>query len=168
MSPLVLVAMPFFINNVGIFRFDMLLTWSNLAACYCLFRSLSCRHYYWGFVFANALGLLTKGPVIYLFTIPEALFFAVYFCPSIRQYAVKYLLGIFLSSLSILIWWLPIIFAGQSDLIVEMLTHQVLARATGNISVVKPVWDYLPLLPCIFLPWMAWGPFWTTKKINAY
>jgi len=168
LSPLVLVAMPFFINNVGIFRFDMLLTWSNLAACYCLFRSLSCRYYYWGFIFANAVGLLTKGPVIYLFTIPEAIFFAVYFCPSIGKYAAKYLFAIFLSSLSILIWWIPIILAGQSNLIVDMLTHQVLARATGNISVVKPIWDYLPLLPCIFLPWMAWAPFWTTKKINAY
>lgn len=159
LAPLVLVAMPFFMDSLGLLRFDMLLTFFNVLACYCLVRSASSRGYYWGFVLASGLGLLTKGPVIYIFTVTEVLVFSVYLSNRPTQDAVKLLMGVLLSSLCLLAWWGPMIYQGHADAIHRMLFDQVVSRATGARGPEKPIWDYITLLPCFLLPWMLFGPF---------
>ncbi len=159
LAPLILVAIPFFINNLGLLRFDMMLTLFNIMACYYLTRATSSRSQYWAFILANGLGLLAKGPVIYIFTIPEVLLFCVYFSNRPFHDAIKLLCGVALSAGAFIFWWGPIIYQGKSYLIHKMLFEQVVARATGSQGVVKPFWDYVPLLPCIFLPWILFIPF---------
>ncbi|MES2204330.1 MAG: hypothetical protein V4496_03830 [Pseudomonadota bacterium] len=149
LAPLTLIAMPFFIDNLGILRFDMMLTLFNMMACYYLIRKN-----YGMFVLANGLGLLAKGPVIYLFTIPEVFLYCFYFANRPAHDVVKWLTGIMLSVGALMIWWGPIIYQGKSALIYTMLSEQIFARTTGSKGVVKPIWDYLPLLPCFFLPWI--------------
>lgn len=161
--PLVLIATPFFINNLGILRFDMMLTLFNVMACYFLTKALSSRKYYGLFIVMNGLGLLAKGPVIYIFTIPEALLFCFYFSNRFWQDAIKLLMGILISLSALVIWWGPIIYQGQAILLREMFLEQVVARTTGSAGVVKPMWDYIPLLPCFFLPWMFFVPCWRAK-----
>ncbi len=159
LAPLTLVAMPFFINNLGLLRFDMMLTLFNVMACYYLTRATASRSQYWAFVLANGLGLLAKGPVIYIFTIPEVLLFCVYFSNRPFHDAIKLLGGIILSAGAFVFWWGPIIYQGKYYLIHEMFFEQVVARASGSQGVVKPFWDYVPLLPCLFLPWILFAPF---------
>lgn len=165
LTPLILLAMPFFINNLGILRFDMMLTLFNVMACYHLMRMRSSRGHYWAFVLANGLGLLAKGPVIYMFTLPEVLLFCIYFSYQPWQDAQKLLMGIVLSAGALLVWWGPIIYQGKLHLIDRMLFEQVVARATGSKGVVKPFWDYVPLLPCFFLPWILFAPFLQVRTI---
>ena len=154
LAPLTLVAMPFFINNLGILRFDMMLTLFNVMACYYLIRKN-----YGMFVLANGLGLLAKGPVIYLFTIPEVLLFCFYLSNRPVTDVMKWLMGIVISVGALMIWWGPILYQGKFSLIHTMLSEQILARATGSKGVIKPVWDYIALLPCFFLPWIVLLPF---------
>ncbi len=159
LAPMTLIAMPFFITNLGILRFDMMLTLFNAMACYSLFRMRSSYKYYLLFIVVNGLGLLTKGPVIYIFTVCEALVFCFCFSSSPWRSVIKSLLGILFSLSAITIWWGPIIYYGQAHLIYQMFAEQVVARATGGISVAKPVWTYVSLLPCFFLPWLFFSPF---------
>lgn len=165
LAPLILVAMPFFMDNLGLLRFDMLLTFFNVLAAYCLMRSSVSRGYYWGFVFANGFGLLTKGPVIYIFTATEVILFCVYLSNKPIQDAIKFLTGILLSSVMLLAWWGPMIYQGHINLIHAMLFDQVVSRATGARGPAKPIWDYVSLLPCFFLPWMLFVPFLRARTI---
>lgn len=164
LTPFTLIAMPYFINNLGLLRFDMLLTLFNMMACYYLVRSASAKKYYWLFVLVNGLGLLTKGPVIYIFTVSEVILFCLYFSKQPWREAGRLLLGVGLSLCMLAIWWGPIIAQGKSILLHKMFFEQIVARTNGTISVTKPFWDYIPLLPVFFLPWVLFMPFWRAKN----
>lgn len=162
LAPLILVAMPFFISHLGLLRFDMMLTLFNVMACYYLIRK-----HYGMFILANGLGLLAKGPVIYLFTIPEVLLFCFYLSPQPVYDAIKGLIGIVISLSALMIWWGPMMYQGHAALIQTLLSEQVFARTTGSKGVIKPLWDYLPLLPCFFLPWIFLSSFLRFKTQSA-
>lgn len=159
LAPLTLIAMPFFINNLGILRFDMMLTLFNVMACYYLIGKK-----YGFFILANALGLLAKGPVIYLFTIPEVLLFCFYFSDRLFNDAIKWLMGIVLSAGVLMVWWGPILYQGKFTFIQTLLSEQIVARAIGSKGVTKPFWDYVSLLPCFFLPWILLPSFFRFKS----
>lgn len=162
LAPLTLITMPFFISHLSLLRFDMMLTLFNVMACYYLTRKC-----FWRFVLANGLGLLAKGPVIYLFTIPEICFFCFYFSNRPMSDGVKWFIGIVLSMGALIIWWGPLIYQGHAELIQHLLFDQVFARATGSMGVTKPIWDYMPLLPCFFLPWILLPPFWRHRAASG-
>lgn len=163
--PIILLAMPFFINHLALLRFDMLLTFFNVLACYYLTRMSVSRWAYWGFVLANGLALLTKGPVIYIFTIPEAILFCIYFSNQPLKDIFKLLSSILLSFSLLLVWWGPIIYQKQTQLIYQLLFEQVIGRTTGKHGPQKPFWDYIILLPCFFLPWMLFSPFLRVRSV---
>lgn len=154
LSPLVLISMPFFINQLGLLRFDMMLTLFNVMACYYLIKKR-----YGLFVLSNGLGLLAKGPVIYLFTLPEVFLFCFYLTHQSKQEVIKWLIGIMISMSALMVWWAPLLYQGKFTIIKTVLLEQIVARTMGSMSVAKPIWDYLPLLPCFFLPWIVYPSF---------
>lgn len=109
-----------FVQYVNLIRFDIQLTFCFIMAFYSL-TQIYCNHkikYGWLYSLANVLGILFKGPVILLFTVPAALLgFLMINLPSLNPSKIhqpvklKYLNSlIFFTLLAIgmsLIWFIP-------------------------------------------------------------
>lgn len=171
LAPLVLVCMPFFLSNLGLLRFDMLLTLLNVAAGCCLVQAQTARRYYWYFVLINILGVFAKGPVFYIFTLVESALFFLFFSSSPVKNIIQWWGGALLSLCPLLGYFFGIVYVGASPFLPEgdafyaIFYRQVIARLLGNHNMpVKPWWDYCTLLPCFFLPWMLFTPFLKVKS----
>ncbi|MFQ5674032.1 MAG: phospholipid carrier-dependent glycosyltransferase [Nitrospinales bacterium] len=120
-----------------------------------------------------ALGLLAKGPVIFLFLIPVGL--AV---PRIDQppglsarYGLRWY-GLHLAawlagSLAALCWAVPAGLHGGPEYAEALLWKQTAGRLVHSFAHARPFWWYLALLPLILFPWAFHPPFWRALARQA-
>jgi 4-amino-4-deoxy-L-arabinose transferase-like glycosyltransferase len=109
----------------------------------------------------TTLGLLTKGPVMLLYTVPVA---ACSGCWSRRRLGGSWWLGV-ASSLGggvamAAAWALPAAIAGGGDYARELLWTQTSSRLVAGATDVRPWYWYLVVLPLVLLPWSVWTPLW--------
>jgi 4-amino-4-deoxy-L-arabinose transferase-like glycosyltransferase len=110
---------------------------------------------------AIGLGVLAKGPVILLHTLPVAVL-APWWNPGLawKRWAGGVLAAILLGAAIALAWAIPAGFAGGDEYRRAIFWGQTADRMVQSFAHKRPVWWYLPLLPVMFFPWIVWPGLW--------
>ncbi|MCB1682146.1 MAG: glycosyltransferase family 39 protein [Rhodospirillales bacterium] len=116
------------------------------------------------------IGVLIKGPVVYLYTLLPLLFYP-YWRFENHVITPKKLytgLGIALavSVIPIALWLIPALLQADKDFAYWLIWRQTAGRMEGNFSSshVRPFYFYTMLLPLLFLPWAFFPSFWKNIK----
>ena len=144
--------------------FDMLVTFFALLGLYGLWSAGEGKRSGWlWFGLAIGLGILAKGPVILLHTLPAALL-GPWWSDEARHHGKSWylhLLGAFLFGVGIaLSWAIPAALHGGKDYADAIFWGQTANRMVKSFAHRRAFWWYLPLLPLIFYPWFWWPPVW--------
>lgn len=158
-------SVPFMIYGMLV-MFDFMLCVFVLLSLICLlyFRKERRLRYAVLMGLCMGMGVLTKGPVAYLYVLPVALlapFWAKDFTRPAQWYG-GILAAVVVSALPILFWLVPVLNASDDDFAFWLVWNQTAGRITGNFNAshVRPFWFYLPLLPVVFMPWLFFPTFW--------
>lgn len=113
---------------------------------------------------AIGLGVLAKGPVILLYTLPPALL-APWWArdprpPSWPAWYGGLVAALLLGTTIALAWAIPAAAAGGTEYGEAILWGQTGGRIVGSFAHGRPLWWYLPLLPLLLFPWLLWPPLW--------
>lgn len=110
------------------------------------------------------LGVLTKGPVAYLYVLPVALLAPFWIKDFARpgQWYAAILGAVLVSIIPVLFWLVPVVMESDSDFALWLIWNQTAGRVTGNFNAshARPIWFYLPVIPIIFMPWLFFPAFW--------
>ncbi len=114
------------------------------------------------------LGVLTKGPVAYLYVIFPMIFGPLWqrgTCKASIWYASCFI-SVLLSIIPVLLWLVPVLHQSDSHFAFWLVWEQTAGRVTGNFNDahVRPFWFYLPIVPLIMIPWIFFPRFWTEIK----
>jgi 4-amino-4-deoxy-L-arabinose transferase-like glycosyltransferase len=145
--------------------FDMLMTFFTLAGMLGLVRAWQgdLKRGFGLLGVAIGLGVLAKGPVILLHTLPAALL-APWWMTSQRPALAKWyggiVLAILLGAVIALAWALPAAYAGGPEYRDAIFWGQTAGRMASSFAHRSPWWWYLPLLPLILFPWFVWPVLW--------
>jgi 4-amino-4-deoxy-L-arabinose transferase-like glycosyltransferase len=109
------------------------------------------------------LGILAKGPVIFLHVLPVALLGPWWaLAPPRRGRWTAGLLAAVLMGVGIgLAWALPAAAAGGEAYAARILWGQTAGRVAGSFAHARPLWWYLPWLPVAVLPWSLSRRIWS-------
>lgn len=162
---LMIGSVPFLIYGLLI-MFDITLTVFVLLSLLALlsFAKSGEKKYLLWFAIAIGMGVLTKGPVAWLYVI-----FPILLAPLWLPQAMKplkwyggCLIALLLSTIPVLLWLIPVLSQSSDKFAYWLVWEQTAGRVTGNFSAshARPVWFYLPLLPVMFLPWVFFPSFW--------
>lgn len=113
-------------------------------------------------------GVLTKGPVAYLYVLPFYLLAPVWNKDLTRK-ATWYgsvLLAILVSAIPVLFWLIPVLKESDNHFAFWLLWEQTAGRVTGNFSAshARPFYFYLMLLPAFLIPWIFFPSVWRSFK----
>lgn len=166
---LLLGSVPFLIYSTLV-MFDMTLTAFVLASFLCLLSYAEKRKFRYAFLMGLfiGLGVLTKGPVAYLYVIFPMLLGPLWvnnFTKPVSWYGDCFA-AIFVSIFPVAVWLLPVLAQSDNHFAFWLLWEQTAGRVTGNFSDahVRPFYFYLPLIPLLFAPWVFFPAFWRTLK----
>ncbi|WP_333840618.1 ArnT family glycosyltransferase [Pelomicrobium sp.] len=113
------------------------------------------------------LGILAKGPVALLHLGLPALT-APWWMQENRPPWSRWYLGLAAATLLGLVlaaaWALPAARAGGEAYAQQILWHQTADRMVSAFAHRRPFWWYLPLLPLLLFPWIAWPPLWRSLR----
>lgn len=114
------------------------------------------------------LGVLTKGPVAYLYVLFPALLAPIWisqFTKPISWYG-DLLASIVISALPVSLWLVPVLWQSDNHFAFWLVWEQTAGRVTGNFNAAhsRPFYFYLPLLPIMLAPWMFFPSFWKGLK----
>ena len=104
-------------------------------------------------------GILTKGPVIFVYVLPLVLlhrFQAGWKWRLRAALLAACVLGLALS----LLWVIPAVIHGGDVYKHALLWSQTVDRVGESFSHQRPFWWYLPVLPALLLPWLFYRPAW--------
>jgi 4-amino-4-deoxy-L-arabinose transferase-like glycosyltransferase len=162
-------SVPFLIYSTLI-MFDLTLTVFVLAAFLCLFpykeerrlRDMMLLGLFMG------LGVLTKGPVAYLYVLFPVLL-APWWVSGFTRGGAWYkdvLLAVLVSLVPVGLWVFPVLVQADNHFAFWLLWEQTAGRVAGNFEDAhnRPFYFYLPLLPILFLPWLFFPSFWRFFK----
>ncbi len=110
---------------------------------------------------AMALGILTKGPIVFLHVLPIPMLAPVWATGQSwsRWYGCAF--GSVLLALGLaLLWAVPAAQQGGEKFAEAIFLTQTAGRIVASFAHAQPVWWYLPMLPLLMLPWLAWGATW--------
>ncbi len=114
------------------------------------------------------LGILSKGPVIFVHLLPTALL-APFWGKGIRKsswttYYTVLALAIIVGIILALLWALPAAYSGGKEYKNAILWGQTAHRVVHSFAHNRPIWWYIVLLPIILYPWSLWPPVWRNLK----
>lgn len=113
-------------------------------------------------------GVLAKGPVILVFTLPAALLAPFWLRPRPLQGWGRWYLGalggLLLGAAIALAWAIPAAYSGGEEYGRAIFLGQTTERVTGNMSHGRPVWFYLPMLLAILFPVLLWDRLWAALR----
>ncbi|WP_347252801.1 glycosyltransferase family 39 protein [Dokdonella sp.] len=160
-APLVYMASWVTLTFTTTLMFDTLMTACVLLAAWGLVRADRGSPDGWSLLALGvALGLLTKGPVVFVYVLPVALAHR-YWTARTGQGWYRFLVPcVLVASLPVLIWVYAVAQATGSGHLQELLVDQTMARVSGDIGHGRPFWWYLPWLLLIATPWLFWPAFW--------
>lgn len=165
--PLVLLSLPVWFAYATPFMLDMLQTFFVLTAVcgLTLYRHRDMT----GFIIfgiAAGLGMLLKGPVIFIYTLPLALTIPWWnerYLPGNRFFLASGIItGLFISFMIFAAWLLPVVHTLGMDQVRAAFLHQTADRMADVSAQAhsRTFWWYLPFLPLIFFPWAYRPSFW--------
>ncbi|MEO7558542.1 MAG: glycosyltransferase family 39 protein [Gammaproteobacteria bacterium] len=164
--PLILLGCLLWTFFTTVTLFDMLLT------CFTLLGLLGVVHAWRyggkrGWLLLGAaigLGMLTKGPVILLHTLPVALLAPWWTVDkparSWKSWYAGLLLAILLGIGITLAWAIPAALAGGKAYGHAIFWGQTANRLVESFAHRRQWWWYMPLLPGLLFPWFVWPPLW--------
>lgn len=161
-------SLPFMIYG-SLLMFDMMMTAWTLGAVLCLLKFADTRKYIWVLVYGLCMGLgvLTKGPVIYIYTLLPALL-SPFWLANGNKYRLlpAAFLGLLVSALPVSLWLAPLIRESNGDFLYWLLWKQTAGRMTGSFANVhgRSLFFYLPILPLFIVPWIFFPAFWQNIK----
>lgn len=156
---------PFMIYGTLV-MFDFMMCVFVLLSLICLLRFRQERRLRYMVLMGLCLGLgvLTKGPVAYLYVLPAALLAPFWMMDFIRpvQWYGAIIMAVLISALPVLSWLVPVLQASDSDFAFWLVWNQTAGRVTGNFNAshARPLWFYLPVIPVLFMPWVFFPSFW--------
>lgn len=113
---------------------------------------------------AIGLGVLAKGPIILLHSLPVPLLAPWWMGEqrpaSWRAWYAGVLGALLLGAALALAWALPAALAGGETYARAILWRQTAGRIVESFAHDRPFWWYFPLLPLLWLPLSLWSPFW--------
>lgn len=116
------------------------------------------------------LGVLAKGPVILLHVLPAAVL-APWWAPAVRQAKARWYgslgLGVLLGAAIALAWAVPAAWLGGEEYRRAILWGQTAGRVSESFAHRLPWWYYVPMLPVILFPWLAWPRVWKGLRVLA-
>jgi 4-amino-4-deoxy-L-arabinose transferase-like glycosyltransferase len=165
LAPLLLASMALWQAFTGAVMFDTLLTAFALLALNALVAPPFGRARWAWFAVGIGGGLLTKGPVILLHTLPAALA-APWWRPGLpdgertdwRRWYGGVLLGVVGGGLIVGAWLAAAIARAGAAYGNAIGYHQTADRLVHSYSHRRPWWWYLQLVPGLALPWTVWPP----------
>jgi len=167
---LTVASIPFMIYSTLV-MFDMTVTLFVLLTLITLIDYSRARKFRYIVLMALWLGLgvLTKGPVAYLYTIFPMLLVP-YWLPDFQRrgrWYLSMLAAILLSVIPVLTWLVPVLRQSDNQFAFWLVWEQTAGRVTGNFNDahIRPFWFYLPLLPFMLLPWILFPTFWKNVSI---
>jgi 4-amino-4-deoxy-L-arabinose transferase-like glycosyltransferase len=117
------------------------------------------------FALAIGLGLLAKGPVIFMHLLPTALL-VFFWQPS--RHNLRWFLYLLLSCLAggaiAMSWALPAAAAGGEEYGSAILWHQTADRTVGTKIHARGFYWYLLFLPMLVFPWISWPRLWQNLR----
>ena len=110
------------------------------------------------------LGVLAKGPVILVFTLP-ALLLTPWWCAAPppggwRRWSLGALAGLIFGAGLAFAWALPAAEAGGEAYGAALLWGQTSGRLVSSFAHQRPFWWYVALSPLLLAPWLAWPSLW--------
>lgn len=120
-----------------------------------------------GFGAALALGIYSKGPVIFLHVAPMLIGFRLWAAGPGRFSwgGLAAAIGVMLAL--VLIWLVPALLLGDVQFREELLWGQTAGRVVHSFAHMRPFWYYLPLLPLMLFPWVLLPDFWRRLKLDG-
>lgn len=147
--------------------FDMLVVSCTLLGMWGLLIAAGGRAWGWLLLgIAIGLGVLAKGPVILLHTLPVALLAPLWLPaehapPRWRSWYLGVFGAVLVGAVIGLSWALPAASAGGEHYAHSIFWGQTVDRVGGELAPHRrPFWWYLPILLVILFPWTAWAPLW--------
>lgn len=174
LAPLILIGTFIWTLFLPMTMFDTLVTMSVLIATVGLqsvAKGSSVKG--WSIVgVAIGIGILSKGPVIFLFVLPATLCFAWQATmdrPAQQQLsrsriAASWLIG-FLAAFGLgaaiaLAWAIPSAIQGGKEYASDLFLGQTAGRMVKSFAHKRPIYWFLPFLPIATLPWLIYKPTW--------
>lgn len=115
------------------------------------------------FGLGTGLGLLTKGPVVFVHVLVPFLS-GFFWHENVHKHSKRWYLSGALAVLAgialALAWALPAIAATGGKFGMSLLWHQTAHRVADSFAHKHPVWWYLALSPILFFPWFFWPRIW--------
>ncbi len=168
LAPVILLTSFFFTAKLPVARLDIITAFFSLMAIYYLILSVEKGRYNWLiFAISLALGLLAKGPVVFLFIIPAMLTVKYWSTPAYPLPSLySRMIFAFLLSIALAACWLiPALLQGGPDYAYMLLFSRSVGRIWSNHQYWQQNWFfYLYNLPMMLLPWVLWLPFWQALK----
>jgi 4-amino-4-deoxy-L-arabinose transferase-like glycosyltransferase len=168
LAPLALLASMLWVYFSTALMFDMLVVCCTLIALIGLIQVRRRSSIFgWGlFGLALGLGVLAKGPVVLLYTLPMALLPQLWLAEPRSAGWLGWYLGLAaalaLTLVIALAWALPAASAGGQTYANAILWSQTTERVVSNVAHPRPVWWYLLGLPVSLLPLALWPGLWAT------
>lgn len=163
---LMLGSVPFLIYSTLI-MFDLTLTVFVLLSLLSLLNYAEHRKFRYVFLMGllTGLGILTKGPVAFLYIIFPVLlapWWVKDFKKPLSWYADCFA-GLLISIFPVCLWLVPVLSQSDNNFAFWLLWEQTAGRVTGNFgdAHVRPIYFYLPLLLIMFAPWIFFPSFWS-------
>ncbi|WP_428296094.1 ArnT family glycosyltransferase [Hyphomicrobium sp.] len=159
----VLLSLPLFVALGVAILFDMALTATVVGAMLALWRvgRRGSRRAHMAYGVCVGLGLLIKGPVVLVFTLPPALLGPTWVRSTARRgWYLRLALALGLAASIGLAWALPAAHLGGRDYAEMLLWTQSAGRVASSFSHARPMWFYLPVLLGFMAPLLLWRPTW--------
>ncbi len=117
-------------------------------------------------------GVLSKGPVVLVYTLPVAVFAPLWWSPaekSVRVGVANWYLGVtaaILGSAAIALGWaVPSALAGGDEFARAIFLGQTTERIAGSYSHGRPFWWYAAMMPVLLFPWIVWPTLWRGLRL---
>ncbi len=172
---LMLGSVPFLIYG-SLIMFDMMLTMFVLAALLFLLEYAERRKFIYvlGFGLCMGLGALTKGPVVYIYTLLPALLGPMWLPRRDDQkhfwgWEIPCLIALLISGIPVLCWLIPMAKKADFQFLYFLLWEQSVGRVSGDVSFAhtRPFYFYIPLVPVFLAPWILFPSFWRGIKARG-
>ena len=164
---------------VTLTMFDMMLVFFALLGLLGIIKSYVQRQrigFFW-LVIAIGLGVLSKGPAIFIYILPVALTTPLWARrmaggdPGPPYKALHWYWQLFTSVafgiVMALIWAIPAGISGGDVYQHSIFLGQAAGRMVESFDHQRPFWWYTALFPVLILPWCIWPPLWKSLKVNG-
>ncbi|MBY8279935.1 glycosyltransferase family 39 protein [Vibrio fluvialis] len=168
LSPLILISFLGWFLYSGMIMFDLMLTVFIQLAVISVWKFAQTDRIFWARLSGVFLGLgmLTKGPVVFVYFIPFIALVRLWHpSPSrINKVFFKAIVqSVFIAIVVILAWAIPAAIAGGAEYAKAIFWGQSAGRIQDSFAHARPFYWYVMLLPALLFPWFFLTGFWRSR-----